>query len=282
MRGSRRGGGGQELRQLGAEPPVQLGRGAAPARAARRCRPGNFPCRAQEASPRRSRQRPADADPSYANRGQLGHGGQVGVGQHVHRPGGYRRHDCADSRACECPARRGTRRQPRRRRSGGESSPPESGRPTMKPSERAVSTTPVPLGIDRPPRCRMRSTESAKSTSGRSRSPVESSIDSPATPVVDAAGDVGRDAFGSTAKPPSKSALTGSATDVGDRLQVRERLVERDAVVRPADRPREAGAGRGQRGKTQLRQHARAAGIPRVRHHETSGRMEVPEPVDHG
>jgi hypothetical protein len=59
---------------------------------------------------------------------------------------------------------------------------------------------------------RMRSTASGKSWSGCDASPVESSIESPAIPVSAARATLAATPSGSTAKPPSKSALIGRST----------------------------------------------------------------------
>src|SRR5829696_133288 len=87
-----------------------------------------------------------------------------------------------------------------------------SGRPTTKPSVRAVSTMPVPLASIACRAARMRSTASRTSCSGLSSSPVESSIERPAMPVPAARRTCSATGSGSTAKPPSKSALTGTLT----------------------------------------------------------------------
>ena len=82
----------------------------------------------------------------------------------------------------------------------------------MKPSERAVRSTPVPLLSIALRAARTRSTESEYSNKGSAGLPVESSIDSPATPVATAAPTLAATASGSTAKPPSKSPFTGIST----------------------------------------------------------------------
>ena len=71
-----------------------------------------------------------------------------------------------------------------------------SGRPITNPSERPVSTTPVPLSSIACRAARIRSTASSKSKSGSFGSPEESSIESPAIPVSAALADVRRDPVG--------------------------------------------------------------------------------------
>ena len=63
----------------------------------------------------------------------------------------------------------------------------------------------------------------------------------------------------------------------GDRAQVRQRLLQRHAVVRPAQRPGEAGAGGRQRREAQLREQAGAAEVPRVGDHEAAGLVQLAE-----
>ena len=84
-------------------------------------------------------------------------------------------------------------------------------------------------------------------------------------------------AAGSTAKPPSKSAFTGTSTPAGDGAQVGQRLVQRDVVVAPAQRPREARARRRERGKAELREQAGAAEVPRVGQDEAAGLVQAAE-----
>ena len=61
-----------------------------------------------------------------------------------------------------------------------------SGRPATNPSERPVSTTRLPVSSIAARAARTRSTASSSGRSGSASSPVESSIDSPATPVATA------------------------------------------------------------------------------------------------
>src|SRR6185503_1334047 len=82
----------------------------------------------------------------------------------------------------------------------------------MKPSERAVSRMPVPLSSMERRAAAMRSTASVKSNNGSASSPLESSIDRPATPVVVAILTLRATSVGIVAKPSSKSALTGTST----------------------------------------------------------------------
>ena len=59
---------------------------------------------------------------------------------------------------------------------------------------------------------RIRSTASGKSKSGLPGSPVESSIEIPASPVLTASATLAPTSSGSMAKPPRKSPLTGTGT----------------------------------------------------------------------
>ena len=54
-----------------------------------------------------------------------------------------------------------------------------------------------------------------------------------------------------------------------------QRLIEGDLIVRAAQRPGKTGACRRQRLEAQLFQSPRAAHVPRVRHHETTGGMQA-------
>ena len=74
-----------------------------------------------------------------------------------------------------------------------------SGRPTTNPSERPVSTTPVPVSSIAARAARTRSTASSSENSGSAASPVESSIDSPAIPVAAARFTFAPTCSGSTA-----------------------------------------------------------------------------------
>src|ERR1043165_1665869 len=82
----------------------------------------------------------------------------------------------------------------------------------MKPSDLPVSRTPVPLSAIARRAARTRSTARLSSKSGSAESLVESSIESPAMPVAVAAVTFRATSAGSVAKPPSKSALTGTGT----------------------------------------------------------------------
>jgi hypothetical protein len=111
-----------------------------------------------------------------------------------------------------------------------------SGRPTMNPSERPVRRMPVPLSSIA---CRVawiRSTASVNSNRGSNASPVESSIESPAIPVAVAAATLARTAVGTIAKPPSKSALTGTSTPwTIDRKWVKACSSDTPLAGRPKD-----------------------------------------------
>src|SRR5688500_18840835 len=82
----------------------------------------------------------------------------------------------------------------------------------MNPSDRPVSRTPLPESSSARRAARTRSTARSSSNSGREGSPVESSIESPAMPVSAASATFSATFAGSTAKPPSKSAFTGTVT----------------------------------------------------------------------
>src|ERR1700722_14596069 len=84
--------------------------------------------------------------------------------------------------------------------------------PTRKPSQRPVRRTPLPSASIAERAALMRSMADARSYSGLVASPVESSIDNPATPVLTAAATLAATFSGLWAKPPSKSALTGRST----------------------------------------------------------------------
>ena len=65
---------------------------------------------------------------------------------------------------------------------------------------------------------------------------MESSIESPAMPVAVARATLAATSAGAIAKPPSKSALTGTSTLSDDGSEMRERLIQRHAIVgRPSD-----------------------------------------------
>ena len=152
-----------------------------------------------------------------------------------------------------------------------------SGRPTMNPSDRAVSRTPVPLSSMARRAARIRSTASVKSNSGFAASPVESSIERPATPVAVAAATLAATSSGAIAKPPSKSALTGTLDSARDGANVSQGLLQRYLVVAPAQRPGKSGAGGGERGKAELGEQAGAAEVPRIGDDEAAGLVQPAE-----
>src|SRR5882762_4140171 len=84
-----------------------------------------------------------------------------------------------------------------------------SGCPTRKPSQRPVNKTPLLSASMAERAALMRSIAKARSYSGFAASPVESSIDNPATPVLTARATLAATFSALCAKPPSKSALTG-------------------------------------------------------------------------
>src|SRR6185503_18630565 len=63
----------------------------------------------------------------------------------------------------------------------------------------------------------------------------------------------------------------------GERLEVRQRARQGHAMVGLSLRPREPGAGGGQRPKAEPGERARAPEIPWVRDHETARAMELVE-----
>src|SRR5229473_2942375 len=84
--------------------------------------------------------------------------------------------------------------------------------PTKKPSQRPVNNTPL-LSASMAERAALtRSIAKARSYSGFAASPVESSIDNPATPVLTARATLAATFSALCAKPPSKSALMGRST----------------------------------------------------------------------
>src|SRR5665213_3330798 len=87
-----------------------------------------------------------------------------------------------------------------------------SSRPTREPSQRPVSKTLLLSASMAARAALMRATASSRSYSGCLASPVESSIDSPATPVLTPRATLAPTLSGSGANPPSKSALTGRST----------------------------------------------------------------------
>src|SRR6266404_4969646 len=87
-----------------------------------------------------------------------------------------------------------------------------SGCPTRKPSQRPVNNTPLLSASIAERAALMRSIANARSYSGFAASPVESSIDNPATPVLTARATLAATFSALCAKPPSKSALTGRST----------------------------------------------------------------------
>src|ERR1019366_2924625 len=86
-----------------------------------------------------------------------------------------------------------------------------SGLPRIKPSVRAVNTTSPPALSIAARAAFTRASARSKSYSGRAGSPVESSIDSPATPVAMQRVTFSAMRSGSSAKPPSKSVLSGTS-----------------------------------------------------------------------
>ena len=88
-----------------------------------------------------------------------------------------------------------------------------SGRPTTNPSDRPVSSTRPPWSSIAFLAARILATDRSKGNRGSAASSLESSIDRPAMPVSTARATFAATPSGSTAYPPSKSALTGTSTD---------------------------------------------------------------------
>ena len=154
----------------------------------------------------------------------------------------------------------------------------------MNPSDRPVSRTPVPLASIAARAARMRSTASANSNSGRDGSPVESSIDSPATPVARRPRRSARPPRArsrSRPRSPRSPARRRPPRSPGDARAPRRAR----RGCRPTHRPGEPGAGRRERREAELREDARAAHVPRVGHHEATRLVkpaEFPDAIGHG
>ena len=71
--------------------------------------------------------------------------------------------------------------------------------------------------------------------------------------------------------------VDGQIDRVAQRGQMIADIVDRDAVIGLADRPRITGAGRGDRLEAEVRQRPRAADVPRVRQHEASRLVQLAE-----
>jgi hypothetical protein len=124
---------------------------------------------------------------------------------------------------------------------------------------------------------RILSTATPSSWSGRAASPVESSIDSPATPVSTARRTLSRHAGGIGGETTLEVGVHGQIGR-GDHVgEMRECHLARDAVVRPRARPREARARRRERLEAQALQIARAARVPRIGDDEAPGRVQLTE-----
>jgi hypothetical protein len=61
---------------------------------------------------------------------------------------------------------------------------------------------------------------------------------------------------------------------------VRERFVDADVIVLPAERPRKPGARRRQGFEAELGKQPRAARVPRIRDHEATGLVQLTESCD--
>ena len=138
-----------------------------------------------------------------------------------------------------------------------------SSRPTRKPSQRPVSSTPLLSASIAARAALMRSTASSRSYSGFAASPVESSIDNPATPVLTARATLTPTFSASCAKPPSKSALTGRSTAAQSSVRCFSTSSSVTAIVGLADRPGKTRAGGGERLEAEMLQRLGAAGIER-------------------
>ena len=150
----------------------------------------------------------------------------------------------------------------------------------MNPSERPVSSTPVPLASIALPR-RADPLDREREIEQRRVGVAGRILDrDPGDPGRDRPRDVGGHAVGLDREPALEVGVDRQLDGRRDRAHVGERLLERHTVVRPPDAPGETRAGRRQRLEAEARQIPRAADVPRVRHHEAAGLMESPERRD--
>jgi hypothetical protein len=117
-------------------------------------------------------------------------------------------------------------------------------------------------------------TASSSVNKGRPASPVESSIDRPGHAGGHGQAHVLGHAGGVRRKAVLKIRVDGQVHCRHHLVQMGQRHVAGDAVVGRAVRPREAGAGGGQRLEAQALQVARAARVPGVGDHEAAGLMQ--------
>ena len=99
-------------------------------------------------------------------------------------------------------------------------------------------------------------------------------------PVVTARATLAATPSGATANPPSKSALTGTLDRAGDRLEMRQRLVEGHRRVGLAQGPGEPGTRRRECREPDHLEVAGAADVPRVGDDEAAGFVERAEGRD--
>ena len=196
---------------------------------------------------------------AHAEPAELGHRRHAGSRQHVHRPL-HRLDDAPDVPRLGQPGRvqhvgAGLPGRP----AGGVIVSSRSSTPRMWFSARAVSTS--------PPACAA-SAAAATFSTARPRSWItcrvrlQSSIEHPARPVRAASRTVSAAPAGSSAKPSSRSALTGSAGRADERGGVGERLVAGHPAVGAPQRGGVPGARRGQRPEPEQGQGLRGAHVP--------------------
>ena len=150
----------------------------------------------------------------------------------------------------------------------------------MNPSERPVSRTPVPLSSIARRAALIRSTESAKSNSGWAGFAGRVLDREPGDAGRRGFGDVGGDAGRLDREAALEVGVHRHVDRCGDASDVGQRLVQRDLVVAPAQRPGEPRAGGGERGEAEPGEDARAAEVPGIGDHEAAGLVQVAEAVD--
>ena len=155
-----------------------------------------------------------------------------------------------------------------------------SGRPTMNPSDRPVSSTPVPLASMAARAARIRSTASSESNSGVGGVAGRILDRDAGDPGAHRPGHVGRDAVGLDGEATFEIGVDRHLSARGDRAEVGQHLVEGDRVVGPAERPGEPRACRRERLEAESRERAGAADIPRIGDDEAAARMEIAERGD--
>ena len=175
-------------------------------------------------------------------------------------------------------AQRGRRRPRRHRRSAagstrraGRGAPPGSTRRARRAACRSAMASMAARAAVR------RSTASGNSYSGRSRWPVLSSIERPATPAFTQAATCAATPSGVPAKPGFEVGVHRKIGGLDDGADVGERGLEPGAAVGRAVRPRAAGARGRQRLEAELLQVARGTGVPGVGNDEAARLVQPPE-----